>query len=80
MERRIGVEIDPHRTSKRVVVESDREVFDRSERKIVRNGLVTSEAKIVVEPHDIGADAEQTVTTDVSCVSPQIGNLIALVR
>ena len=63
-----------------MVVESDREVFDRSERKIVRNGLVTSEAKIMVEPHDVGTDAEQTVTTDVSCVSPEIGNLIALVR
>ncbi len=55
----IRVEIDSHRAGIGMVVEGNRKIVDRSQRKIVCNGLVTSKAEAVVERHDVGANPEQ---------------------
>ena len=64
VQRRIGVEVDPQRTAVRAVVDRDRQILDRPERKIVRGRAVAGEAEAVVERHDVDAQPEQRPALD----------------
>src|SRR5262245_2220248 len=78
MTRRIGIEIDAKRTAIRTVIHLDRQVIDRAEREIVRNGAIAGKTEIVVEAHDVQAEPEQAPAVDAADGSPQICNWIEL--
>ena len=78
MQRRVGIEVDPERTTIRAVVNRDRQIIHRPEREIVRNGTIARETETIVERHDIDADSEQRSPVDDSAkVPPQVCNLTA---
>ena len=76
---RIGIEIDSNRSAVRPVIDGDRQVLDRPEREIVRNGTTAGKAEIIVEPHDVQAQPEQCSAIDRAAKSsPQVCYLIEL--
>ena len=80
MECRIGIEVDPKRTAVQPVVNLDRQVFDRSKRKVSCLRPIARETKIIIEPHDIEIESEQrSRVVDAAKFPPQICNLKKLV-
>ena len=59
MKRRVDVDIDPERAGISAPVDRDRDILDRTERKVMRGRPVTAEGKIVVEAHGVDAEPEQ---------------------
>ena len=77
--RRIGVEIDPQRTFGSAVVNRDREILDRSERKVMCVNAISSKVEIVFERHDIQAWPKQRLAACVAAqIAAQIRKLIVL--
>ena len=70
MKRRIDIDIDPQRPCIRAVVDRNRDILDRPERKIVRNRPVSAEAEPVVEPHDVDAEPEQSPVIAIRARNP----------
>ena len=79
VQRRIDVEVDPKRLAVGAVVNRDRQVLDRTERKIVRGRAMAGKAEAVIERHDVDAQPEQRPAVDVAAdIAAHVRQLIAL--
>src|SRR6266511_3167752 len=76
---RIGIKVDPKRSTIRAIINSDRQVLDRSKREIMCDSIISGKTKTVIKPHDVDVKPEQPLAIADPSIPSQVCNLITLV-
>src|SRR5262245_9562602 len=76
---RIGIKVDSKPSTFRAIINSDRQVLDRSKREITCESIISGKTETVIKPHDVDVKPEQPLTIADLAIPPQVCNLVTLV-